>query len=61
MSLIFKIILFVLKAIFLYIAIRWSFVTIIHAIYKDSIPGGNFIISAIGITGFIMLQFSWVF
>lgn len=46
-----------LKLFFLFLAILFTLSNIIRAVYKNSIPTGNIILQAIGITGFIWLQF----
>lgn len=49
-------ILIIWKAIFLFIAIMFTLINILRTIAKNDIPPTNIIYQAIGITGFITLQ-----
>lgn len=46
-----------LKVVFLFIAIMFTFINTLRTIGKNPVPGANFAIQALGITGFITLQF----
>ena len=45
-----------LKLLFLFLAVMWTLVNTARFIGKQDIPALNFILQAIGITGFIWLQ-----
>lgn len=46
----------ILKCICLFIAIWWSLVNVGKVYLKNDVPTGNLLIQAIGITGFVTLQ-----
>lgn len=46
-----------LKVIFLFIAIMFTFVNVLRSFNENDVSGTNFAIQALGITGFITLQF----
>lgn len=50
-------ILTIIKFICLFIGIRYSIVNIGRMMYKQDIPSSNTFLQALGITGFIFLQF----
>lgn len=47
----------VIKCICLFLAIWFTIVNTVKMVYKQNIPVNNFFIQAIGITGFLILQF----
>lgn len=51
------IILIVVKLTFLFIAIMLTSINITKVIYKDDISASNFFLMAVGVAGFITLQF----
>jgi hypothetical protein len=46
-----------LKILFLFLAVWMTIVNVIKVNYRDNIQGGNFLLMAIGIVGFVVLQF----
>ena len=48
--------LFILKIVFLFIAVFFTLVNIYKVIYKESVLAKWMVFQAIGITGFIVLQ-----
>lgn len=50
-------ILMTLKILFLFLAVRYTFVNLGQMYYKNTIPSGNTFWMAVGIVGFIVLQF----
>lgn len=46
-----------LKIMFLFLSVWWGFINIGKIIYKEPVPRSNILIMAIGITGFIVIQF----
>lgn len=49
-------ILVVAKAVFLFLAIRWSIINVMKNGRREAVPRWNFILQALGITGFVVLQ-----
>ena len=49
-------IILIFKALFLFLGILFTIVNIMRALGRNKIPPGNTILQAIGITGFIVLQ-----
>ena len=49
-----------MKFICLFLAILFGFVNISKLIFKQNIPAANMILMAIGIAGFIVLQFNLI-
>lgn len=47
-----------LKVIFLFLGVWWTLVNTIRVINRASLPSINILLQAIGITGFIVLQFN---
>ncbi len=43
----------ILLLIFIFLAVYWTFVNILKAIYKESIPWGNIILMVVGIVGIV--------
>lgn len=46
-----------MKIVFLFLAVWWSSVNVGRVIYKQKVPAINVFIMAIGIVGFVTIQF----
>lgn len=52
------ILIYIFQSLFLFLAVRWSMINFSRLLRKDAIPYWNFIWQALGITGFVMIQ--WI-
>lgn len=50
-------ILIIIKFICLFLGVRYTIVNVGRIIYKQDVPSSNTFLQALGITGFIFLQF----
>lgn len=47
----------IFKIAFLFLAVWWGFVNVGKVIYREPVPADNILIMAVGIVGFLVMQF----